>query len=167
MPLELEIDLDDLVFDEDFVATLAQIMILVAGKTDLSNTDKSKLQNFLGDFQDKIREQDRATLDPVLNIASKLEDVLMVDIINSSINAINNRNTELNKLAKKLGIEIANANLDATALNKITAEIEKATKIVKEAKTAAKALGNAGLTTIEKLEAVLKALEELQGIFNP
>jgi hypothetical protein len=165
--MSLEIDLTQLEFNEDYITALAQIIVYAAGKTDSSNADNVELRDILSEFQTKIRDTGAAALNPVLDIASALASIVMINIINSNINAINERNKELNQLAKKLGVQITAANLDAAALKRITTEIDKATKLVKTAKALEESLADSDLTKIKKLKAILKALEELQGIFKP
>ncbi len=155
----------DLRFDEDWIAALAKIIVFAAGKTDADENDNQELQDVLSRFQ--LRLPNRATLKPLREIASDMADVVMLNIIDEGINGINLNNRELSQLAKRLGFQIKQANVDANTLKKITGKIEKVTKVVKAAKALEENLANKDLSKIEKLQAIITSLEGLETIFNP
>ncbi|MGI8639879.1 MAG: hypothetical protein ACR2MG_07980 [Pyrinomonadaceae bacterium] len=162
--MSLKIDFAKLRFDEDWVGALAQIIVHAASQTEASEEDMEELQQILDEFQDKLPKQ--TSLEPLLDIASEMSTVVMINIITDGINKIKSNNKELNQLAKKLGVQVKKINDSATLLKNIKTQIDKATKVVKTAKELEESLIDKDLSKIAKLQAIITALEGLSGIFT-
>ncbi len=121
--MSLKIDFANLRFDEDWVGALAQLIVYAAGQTDASADDADQIQEVLDEFQNNLPT--RASLAPLLDIASEMSTVVMINIINDSIKKIKDTNKELNTLAKKLGVQVKSISNSANLLQNIKDQIDK------------------------------------------
>jgi hypothetical protein len=163
--MSLSIDFDNLSNDEDWAGALATIVVHLASETKASEEDTDEIQDVLDEFQEKLPT--RTSLEPLLQIASDLATVVMINIVNDSIGMINERNQELSLLARRLGVQVKKINSSASLLQNIKTQIDRATSVVKTAKAVAEAAANPDLSKVDKLKAIISSLEGLSTIFDP
>lgn len=162
--MALNIDFDQLHSDADWAGALAEIMVHTARETESTEEEMDELSAVLDEYQEKLPT--RTSVEPLLEIASEMSTVLMINIINDSLNRINRRNRELNALAQRLGVQVRHINNSANLLQNIRRQVERATAVVRTAKQVAEAATNPDTSKIEKLGAIITALEGLQDIFE-
>lgn len=162
--MSLSINFNNLASDADWAGALAKIIIFMAGETKASQADMDELQEVLNEYQERI--PNLALFEPLRDIASDLATVVMINIIDSSLADINERNTELKTLAEQLGEQVKSINNSANLLQNIKAQIEQATQFIKNAKQIAEAATNPDASKIEKLKAIITALVGLKDVFS-
>ena len=162
--MSLSVNFNNLASDADWAGALAKIVVFMASETKANETDINELQQVLNEYQQRI--PNLALFEPLRDIASELATVVMISIIDNSLNEINERNHELKTLAAQLGEQIKSINNSANLLQNITAQIEQATQFIKTAKQIAEAATNPDLSKIEKLKAIITALVGLKDVFS-
>lgn len=146
---------------EEFLDAYSKIVD--AGKT-LQENEQPDLQKVVGNFRQKIR--DGATFQKLKDSAAKFEADLAATIIGTGMANIAARNAELQQMLAALNQHNAAALADANKLKQVTENIDKATAAVKTAKSLFSTLTNGDTSKMQKLQAVINALEDLQEDFK-
>lgn len=153
-----DINLDNLITDDEWVNALVRILDESINAT---SSERTQLITLLTRFVQKSPLR----LAPLDTIAVRLQANLTLTIMTQRLDELAARNDEIIALAAQLGVQVAAANRDANRLIRITGEINKITAGINTIKTLVSQLDNPTANASAKIQAVITALEALDGIF--
>lgn len=143
----------------------AYVKIVAAGKV-VKEAERMTLRTIVKNFIDKIPIPVGASFQDVEESAQKFFQDLSAAIIGTGMANIAARNAELLAMAGQLGIQITAIDASANTLPKIKENIDKATAAVTSLKTLVSTFSSADANTKAKIDAVIKALNELKTTFS-